>query len=249
MLLVANAGSSGTPRPFVPSLIQGLVLDLDGDLGVTVVDGLVTAWADQSGAGDPNRDAVATSDTQNPTLSATDPDFNGHSAIQFDATSNEQMVSVGDWSDAPVAAPLTIVIVGEDDNQAAVLRGYLANFLGGANWWFSNGGTPDRWEMFAGTVLASAMHADTNPNIYYLEVNNPSTSMRISEQTPDKVGDMGGGALSISRLRIGALSAAPGSGLTGKIARILVYSRLLTTVERLNLLAYCSTLYAIALGA
>jgi len=79
---------------FSPSSISGLVLDLDGDKGITLATG-VSAWADQQIATPYNFSKATT--TQQPAYTATDPNLHNHGSVNFDgaATGADNMLSTG----------------------------------------------------------------------------------------------------------------------------------------------------------
>lgn len=80
--------------------VSGCVLRLRGDLGVTQNGGSVSAWADQSGSNDPNKNLSQASAAQQPTWVQADPAFNSQSTLTF-ASDNQlpgiKMIS-GTWS-------------------------------------------------------------------------------------------------------------------------------------------------------
>jgi hypothetical protein len=79
------------------------------DLGVTLNGSTVSAWADQSGSGDSNRNMVQATAGNQPTFVAADSTFNGQPTLSFGGA--HWLVS-GTWASAP-AMPITIYLVAK----------------------------------------------------------------------------------------------------------------------------------------
>jgi len=93
--------NGGGGLAFTPKTLPGILAWYRADLGVTIGTG-VSAWADQSGAGNTAVQAVG---VNQPTLTASNAAFNGKPTIASTATQ---------WLTAPVATPnpMTIWVVG-----------------------------------------------------------------------------------------------------------------------------------------
>src|SRR5574338_1698590 len=77
----------------------------------------MSAWADQSGVGDANRDVAQSAATQKPAYLASDAGYNGRPSVVFDG-SNDTLVS-GVWA-SPLSRPSTWIVVGHSAFTAAV---------------------------------------------------------------------------------------------------------------------------------
>lgn len=85
------------------------------DLGVTTAGGVsfdVTTWADQSGAGDSNRNATQATGAARPELIPTNADFNGRATLHFDG---DDHLRTGVFAGSPYAQPTTIYAVYRTD--------------------------------------------------------------------------------------------------------------------------------------
>lgn len=84
--------SPTAPLPTAPLPKRGLVLHLDGDVGVSTTAGVVDGWADQSGFGN------HLSSSGNPTLHAGA--FNGHDIVRLDGSGDRLSRSLA-WNALP----------------------------------------------------------------------------------------------------------------------------------------------------
>src|ERR1700722_7818186 len=89
---------------FLPTNIAGLQLWLRSDKGVSLSGGSVSAWADQSGTGDSNKNLIGAGGSASPTYNSSDSSYNNYPSINFTATSSQYMNSVGTWT-SPIAQP------------------------------------------------------------------------------------------------------------------------------------------------
>jgi hypothetical protein len=85
------------------------------DLGVTLNGSTVSAWADQSGSGDSNRNLAQATAGNQPTYVAADSTFNGQPTLSFGGA--HWLVS-GTWA-SPPSAPTTVYLVGKFTSIAA----------------------------------------------------------------------------------------------------------------------------------
>jgi hypothetical protein len=107
-----RASRSRTPF-FSPTLISGCALWLRADLGTSISTG-VSAWADQSGVGDANRNYEQSTGSAQPTLNAHDAAYNGQATLSFLPSSSQCLLATGAFSPT-VPSPFTVFIVGNDD--------------------------------------------------------------------------------------------------------------------------------------
>lgn len=214
---------------------------LRADLGVTLNVGNVAAWADQSGVGDPNRNVVQVAGGQQPAFVAANPAYNNQPTIHFTGASSDVLANPGPWS-AGYSQPYTLIIVG---NGSSVLEYFLAR-SNGATWFLYDTGV--HYSTFGGAQLLYTEPLSNNPTIFILTMNDPTTNCRFSALTPDAtVGNAAAGA--ITQFAIGAENFAGAGGLTGDIAEVLGYSRILTLAEITQLESvYLGPRYGIAVG-
>lgn len=230
---ISVTGSPGAPIDD-PSALPGLRLWLRADKGVTA---RVSHWADQSVAGDANRDAAnATLNTQ-PRRVQTDPDFNDQPTLHLNS---EFLDVVGLWSNAPVSQPYTLVVVGSDSVAG------VENFLGAksANAWYvtSEGGV---YKSDVVTTLSGTTPDTTSPKILFFEYADPSSTIRVNAATPDVTGATNAPAL--PELEIGGNQQGQ-RPLTGVIAEVIAYRGVLSSQDRTSLLSYLGNRYGITVG-
>jgi hypothetical protein len=208
------------------------------DAGVTQSGGLVTAWADQSGAGDANRNQAA-SGAPRPSFSASDAAYGGKPIVS--GTGTHRMLCPGAWSTAP-NPPITVVVVGETAASTAFLGDSTTDNMMYAT------GTPN--EAVYGPV-AAANAGSSNPTtpgvIMYKDTGSAATIYR------NNLGSASGTfATSVwsSMTRIDLLSGY-GSGftfLTGKIAEVIVWGGVISATDKTNLVNYLNVTRAYGLG-
>lgn len=106
-------GSSFSPLSLSP------VLWLRADLGVTLNGSNVSAWADQSGTGDSNKNATQGTAAKQPLFTAANAALNNKPTIgDAHGSGRAAMLATGVWSSAP-AYPLTILSVYARSRSAA----------------------------------------------------------------------------------------------------------------------------------
>jgi hypothetical protein len=185
---------------FSPLSVPNLEWWLRADLGTTL--NLVSQWADQSGAGDSNRNFVAS--VQRPTLITSVAAFNNKPVINFDTSmTNQEMTQAGLWSHVP-SGPFTIITVGKDDAQIGASK--HRPWIGDANvnqWYqatFPNTSISSVTPAFGSStgvtgisdVSMNSTTFDTGaPVIFMSEFNDNNSTIRINEDTPETTQDWG----------------------------------------------------------
>jgi hypothetical protein len=140
----ANLRDVGGWGPWRPTRIPGCVLWLRADLGVTLVSGKVSAWADQSGMG--NHFTQATGADQ---MAYVAPAYNGHPALRHGDASDHMtaaafFASGGEMTTFLVFKPSTLGSTYEITGAGGTY-GLISNFSVGQVEWFNVGGTGDRY--------------------------------------------------------------------------------------------------------
>lgn len=237
MLKIGTGGGvAPVPPTPVPLTIPGLLWWLRGDLGVAPATGNAAVWADQSGSGDPNRDVIQFSAPAQPTIVPSSAPFNGQQVLSFTTQGSQTMAMRGLWSVAPVVQPYTLIVVGSDAASGSEI--FLKQ--DGANNWYV-AALSGVYGSSVGVNFLGTTADSTTPKILYMEYDDPAAStIRVSEATPEATGNAAAGDL--------PQMDVSGTNLTGIIAEVLGYSRLLTLLERTSLLSYLSTRYAIPVG-
>lgn len=159
--------------------IPGLVLDLNGDIGVTGSAGTL-AWTDQSGRGNT---ATALAGSLGLTYSASDAEFNNHGAVTFNGT-----------NDAIVADAVATAISGLHRPMYAicVIREVVAS--NPATFWCFSGASNGLWRFQAGAAANWSLTRRNDANVLNsstVSVTTPNTTQsHILEVTWDGLGQV-----------------------------------------------------------
>lgn len=232
----------GAGKSFDPSKLPGLRLWYRADLGVSVRVGppgattFVTAWADQSGVGDPNQDLVASFAAEQPILRPIVVAYNNQPAVQF-LPSLSVFMKAGFFAPfAPIPDPWTVFMVGNDDGSGA--RQFFFSTTGGGGSNFERLG-PD---LYNGNLIAPGVPS-TVASLIAGESNGPSSSVYINSRSPVSVGDN----LTPSNFTGLFLGSNVGSGLflNGYLAEFFLYARILLASEKKTAIDYLVSRYAL----
>lgn len=224
--------------PNVPQGISGLAAWYRADMGITIGTG-VSAWADQSGSGDSNKNAVQATGSKQPTLNAVDVAYNNQPTLSFLASALQNL-RTGTWVTQPTLQ--TVIWVGNFDGAASleyVLDGLTVNTLA-----IENNAVSNNIVARAATAISAAA-TNANPAVVVAIFNGASSKLYVSANTPT-TGSIT--AVTLAGLSIG-MAGNVGAYQNGKTAEIIVYNRALSSSEVFSLNAYCHTRYGIAIGA
>lgn len=231
---------TGTPGTVIasPAALPGLQLWLRADMGVHAS---VVQWADQSGAGDPNRNVEQAVAVHQPILNQNDPAYNGQASISFSQSPFQFLLMAGLWSNAPITQPYTVIVVGNDGDSGSQV------FVGdaGADNWYVTADAGFYGASVSVTLLGTTPDSIT-PKILMLEYNDPNSTIRVSEETVEATGNIGAGDL--PQLEIGGAFGGAASPLSGKIVEFIVVRGLLSATDRVKTLTYLRSRYAISVG-
>jgi hypothetical protein len=230
----AYYAAGGTPDKILgPSLLAWY----RSDKGVTVTGSGVSTWADQSGTGDANKNAVQAVDANRPPLVASDANFNNLPSINFAAT---KFLKTGVWAVA-MAGPTTVFIVGMTTSNGTC---WYVNSLGNPMGMFS---AASNFKMTdEGSVLASGASTANIPSIMVCVFNDPSSTIAVRQNTPQNTGLAGTGAA--TGLTLGAFQDGS-ANLIGQMTEVIVANGPVSAGKIARVTAYASLRYAIAQGA
>lgn len=232
-------GGRGGAKAFTPLSLSGLVAWYRADLGVT--GSPVSAWADQSGTGDANKNLVQATGTKQPTLNASDAAYNNQATLSFASASTQQLVS-GIWS-AALTSPKTILFIG-NFSGAAVLQ-YALDGLAVNTAAISNNAAAVNIVINSGAGLSSVV---ANNGVPQAIVGVYQVAGAIYDNAKTAIASGSAGTSSSTGLTVGSAGNL-GAPLNGKIAEIAAWSRALSAAEVAQLLAYAGSRYSIAIGA
>lgn len=200
------------------------------DAGVTG-SSPVTAIADQSGAGDANRNQTAS----NGTLNVADAAYGGKDTI-----SNLRTTRVGAWSAVP-STPITVLVVGEISGAVTgiVSEGSMTDMV-----WYN--GTDLKWYGAGAGALTVAANPAV-PCVMMYEDTGAASALYLNALSAALV--TGGGVFdaAITGFDIGQGVAGVG-GLVGKVAEIIIWGGVLDATDKANLVTYLNTTRAYGLG-
>ena len=229
----------GASTPFAPKSLPGLVLDLDPAHGITLSGSNVTAWADQSGTGDANKNA--TDGAVAPTFLSSSASYNGQPVVVIGAPITCCMVT-GAWS-TPLPQPCTVVFVGH-----AIGAGNAYGFDSlSAGSQMGMSGLASNVGLYAGAAgINSGVSTQGIPSCCTAIFQaSPNASIAVNTKTPQATGNVGtNGATGFT---IGNW-AGQSQSLHGQIARMLVWNRALSATDIGKLAPYITSTYGVTIG-
>jgi hypothetical protein len=234
---------AGTPAAFTP-LARGasLLAWYRADLGVTNVSGKASAWNDQSGTGDVNKNLAQATAGNRPTIIASNATFGGQTTLRFSGADPDSLPPPNPWA-VPMTQPITIYSVQSTSSVAT------------QNTYYTDGTTNLKLQLYqtAGAgLIAYAGNANVGSGENTLNTalvictifDGASSEMYDTQLTVSATGNMGtNGAVS---LMIG-MSVA-GSGLTGDIAEIVALSGHDNSAQRSQMMQYLGARYGVTIG-
>jgi len=233
LLLWMGTRSTAQAVPFT----SGLVLQYDGS-DVSTSGGLVTAWNNQGSAGAVGNAVPEASNPPSLSVAA----LNGQNTVDFPGGAGSALVS-GLFSTA-IAQPNTMFMVARDDggNSPVIFDGVAT--ATGRNFFrpLSSGG----FHLFAGTSRTGGSgHATARFEIYSVDFNQAASRVDVFGN-PGFVPGATIGTLGLGQLGLGNSppNGSPANlALTGQIAEVLFYDRLVSSTERTAAENYLSSKY------
>lgn len=235
--------SISSAAPFVPSDLSGLIIDFDGDKGITL-DGSsnVSGWANQGSTGSAQNAFMSTIGNR-PGYIASNSSYNNHGTITNTDTGTKYLQVTPPT--APTAAEIFIVgNAGADPAPATGAR--AANFRFGSDCYFPFSDSI----VYCTTFSVSGYRYNGNPTpslatpwLFNVAANSSSWVGKLNTATLASVGahtftfGSGAGAWLLGRTAT--------SFFYGNFARILIYNRILTSTERAQVEQYCKTTYGL----
>jgi hypothetical protein len=241
---------------FVPPLLPGCAAWYRADLGLTVTANTtsVTAWNDQSGTGDPNKNL--TSGTNKPAFNLADTSYNGQSTISF-TSANKNYLTSGAWAN-PLVQPDTWVIVGHNNTSGDGCAAIDGNDLTSGQNVGRNPSNQVSMSSSGGTLVYSPSNHWTTPSVVLAEFNgNPTpnaSALWFNNLTASLVTGNAGSGTSANQgsLSVGSSNVAWNAGgancWNGTIAEIIGYSGLLSASSKAQLRNYLRGRYGLTIG-
>lgn len=221
-----SAPTAATPA-FSPTDIAGLKLWLKADAGVTESGGSVTSWADQSGNGN---NATA---TDTPTLST----VSGKTFVDFAGgyfTGNELITS-------PFATIMCVARFSSTRDISVIFQ----QFSDVDNLTFYRGFNLDTgFRIYNGSDLSSSSLTNNDQTyLFGVTVNNDTGTLYLnsSQDASDYCGEI----TPAGNYLLGRWGGGGTTTVEMQMAEIVVYDRVLTNSERIQVEEYLNTKYAI----
>lgn len=233
---------SGGFKAFKPTDVAGCSVWYRPDSNViTLNTGKVSAWADQSGTGDVNKNLSQATTTKQPVYTAADASYNNKPTLTFNSTNLTTLVS-GTFA-AAISQPCSVYLVGNfgpaapqiafSSNSASpiyVMQDVIQAFV----------------EIYAGSTLESTTGLVQTPLVIGAEYNGASSAVYVNAITAQATGNTG--ADTIPGITLGS-SFSAADFFNGKIAEVIVYNKILAAADRAKVLKYLGSRYAITIGA
>ena len=259
IVVAAPCGASLSRAAFVFDTVPDLALWLKADAGVTLANGGVDVWADQSGRGN---DAWAVSSTNRPLLATATIRGNLHDVLRFDGSND--VLTLGTNVDISRQDHTAFFVAARTGGTAPA----TGNLFGFDRW---GGRAEDGWyyKFTQGQVDMEAGHNGNNYAYQLASSSQPNNRFVLGEgrfSTADTTatlwvdGQLRANDSSVSvplnepantRLNIGALDYPSGSSpptefrnyFQGDIAEVLVFDRALSKAEQMTVRSYLADKY------
>jgi hypothetical protein len=240
---------------FSPAALSSLVWWLRADLGVTTAGGKVSAWVNQSGVSDANRNVAQGSAGNRPTYNATDAAYNNQSTISFNETNSEHLLGAGVWSPT-YAAPFTFGVVGHTTITGINDASFVGSVGGVADYSDFYQNSSNKVSVFCGSSgTAPAVTSNVawaNKGFALCRVNGASSALYFN--TKSHIGTTTGGAsftttFGSTGINVGKRNVANVEYINGTIAEVFAFSGALSDTDVSNLMDYVAARYAITVTA
>lgn len=239
---------------FTPALLPNLQIWFRADLGTTQNSAspyIVTAWNDQSGTGDANKNLTHGSSTAGPLITRSDSQYLGQATMTVGADANDYFANSGQWTNK-VNQPHTLVLVGHRTSSPAnntfFIDGNGVDTTTAASVWVD---TSSKINMNAGSTLTSSSAVNRQvPSAFLGEFHDTSSKMFFNNfTTPLSVAGSSAGTISFRGMSLGVHSIGFG-GLNvwpGKIVEVLDYATILTANQKAQLRNYLNGRYGLTI--
>lgn len=230
--------------------IAGATLVLRADVGVTLSSGKVSAWEDQSGVGDSNRNATQGTSANRPGYQASNPSFAARATVDCTMSgSDARFLKTGTWASPTVSSDVTIAIVCRRADSGAS-NCYLFDALSSPQFGFyelSTHTTHYAYHPGAGNFLSR--DADlTSPSAIIIAAKNGETpKLRVNSNSDNATSHTDPGTFTPAGFTIGSYMGSGGYS-DFEIAEFCIWLRQLTVVEIKALNAYFARRYDLVIA-
>lgn len=208
-------------------------------MGITLNGSNVSAWADQSGTGDANKNVVQANPALQPAFTAVDASYLNHPTLGF---TGSQLLQSGTWA-APQAQPLTRLVVGHGANDGT--NNYFMDNIAGTQCAIIASSSAGL-DLFDGSTLTATGVTPSSPQAIVSIDNGASSKIYANAKTVKNTGAAGAGQ--ITGTTIGNFQGGGAFALTGSVAEVAVWNGALTQAQIEQILNYAGVRYGIAIG-
>lgn len=228
---------------FDPTSVANCRCAYRASLGVTDDGtGKASAWADQSGAGDANRDLAQGTSGNRPTINSSNAGLNGRASIDFDGT-DDYMASAA-FTGGVYAQPTTWYVVLRADRTNATNSIFDSNDSANRNALLFN---VNAWLPFAGgSEITGGTAATATSYVACVVFNSASSAMYKNRyNTTEVTGDFGSNGF--HSLRVGAHVTLAVGYYFGALAEIIGYSGAHDATTRQTVMESLGTMYGVTI--
>lgn len=243
-----NGLRSGSRPKVTPKTIFGSSLELwlRADMGITLNSGNVSAWADQSGKGDANRNVTQGTAALQPQYTASKATYNNQAVIDFGvAHADGELLASGTWA-SPIVQPITRFLVGHAANSST--NNYMMDARPGqANQAaLISAHTGPAVQVFDGIGLSSGSVDIIVPTVNGISDNGASTKYYRSALTAETTGNAGTNGY--DGTTIGNYLGGGNFSCKGPIAEVIIVSGAFDATKFAACMRYLGARYGIAIG-
>jgi len=200
--------------------------EYDGDKGITLNGSKVSVWADQSGRGDSNRNAIQNTAVDQPTYIANDPDFNGHASLSFNGKRLQTLAF-----NNSITQPISVYII----YKTTVAGRMMIDGIDATNRICIGTGPSTVLYLYAGLEVTGSTNLSTLTLNQCVVFNTTSTKVYTNNNS---VVDISGsvGTNSANGITIGSYWNTASGGFGGKIAYLAIYQGIHSTSVRTRIM-------------
>ena len=238
-LFIGGGCSCSYDVNFGPTSLPNLKAWFRADLGITLNGSTVSAWNDQSGTGDSNKNLTQGTAANQPTYVSSDSSYNNMPTVSFDGTND--YLFTGTWSSA-LAQPSTWYVVGQIDNLAGMW--YIFDGLAAVRNAVLNDGTSQLYAVGYSLPLSTT---NMTSKFVFSAVFDGASSKAYANNLTTTAASGTAGFSSQAGLTVGARYSGS-TPLQGKIAEIIAYSGSHSTSDRTSVMNYLAARYTITVS-
>jgi hypothetical protein len=235
----------GGASPSTPQTILGsaLLAWYRADLGITLNGSNVSAWADQSGTGDANKNAIQNTGAHQPAFNASNASYNNSPTVTF---TSSQDLTTGTWASSLVA-PYTIFVAGHT-NDGTRSNCHVGSNAGVMTIYSAASSDVEAYSDSGSHTLLSGVSDIGTPSVAYFQANGVSSRLGVRQITPNTTAT-DGTAGTVTEITLGNLQGLSTIGLGGPLAEVVIATGAISSALIGQVMLYMGARYAISIGA